>query len=435
MGTAYEALRAVAQLDRADLNDGQGYQAARLALQECSTKVKIFLKNPGLKGAAGVAASEWLRGFDLKLQARIAEMSQAELSFGTADWAMKDAKTEYSRLSPELVSPWEAIGIRAAGSVVLFPLGTVTAEYYLSQLREQRDAQRDAEAQRILNTMNAELARAVNQLPTVTGDGIVDPGDAGDTETPGTPGTPVRTGGSPGDGGPGRVKLPGIILPPPGGVNPPPMYPLPVDPTPVLPKPWPPTKGPGSLPNPIGPGDGIPLPDLPERPINQRWTSDGPVGGYVPAPVLNADDPRWGANFRAAGFGDAAGGVGIAAGGLLGLGATALAARSAGSALSGGAALAFGSASGSGSAAALTGAGGAQAAGAAGRVPGNGMLGGAAGGGAPGQDKKRRSGLVGYQVQRLDEQAPQAATPGLAGAAGSVAGLAPITEVEEVDRW
>ncbi|MBK9159609.1 MAG: hypothetical protein IPM11_16155 [Micropruina sp.] len=434
MGTAYEALRAVAHLDRADLDDRLAYEAARHAIEECRAKVQTFLKSPGLTGAAATAATQALNSFDKKLEVRVTEMNRTEGSFTTADHAVNIAQVEFKSLSPELISPWESAVIRAAGTVVLPPLGIVGAEYYLNQLEQQRDARRDAEAQRILDSMNSQLGRAVAELPKIGTASNPEPGvtppEVGARETwvgPGSGGS-SRDGGT---GGGGGFRPPGVTLPPGDGITPPISPYPPIDGTP-----WkPPTEGPGSPVDPIGPGHEIQLPDLDDRQIGSRWRSDGPVGGYVPAPVLNADDPRWGANYRVAGFGDAAGGVGIAAGGLLGLGATGLAARAAGSALSGGAALAFGSATGSGNAAALAGAGGTQAAGAAGRVPGNGMLGGAPGGGAPGQDKKRRSGLVGYQVLRLDEEVPEAATPGLAGAAGSVAGLAPVTEIEEVDRW
>ena len=78
-----------------------------------------------------------------------------------------------------------------------------------------------------------------------------------------------------------------------------------------------PTAGePGSPSNPITDPAQLSHIDLTTTPVNQRMTPNGPVGGHMPADVLNVDDPAWRAVPPSGGGARIAGGVLMATSGV-----------------------------------------------------------------------------------------------------------------------
>ena len=212
--------------------------------------------------------------------------------------------------------------------------------------------------------------------------------------------------------------------------------------------------------------------DALKYPINSRMTADGPVGGYLPADVGNANDPRWRSDYSHPAIGSVGEPKAGIAGGMLtpgigaiaGGGAGALAARGMGAIGAGG----IGGIGGAGSIAGIGGVGGvggiggvggtgvggttggltgttaanaARAGAAGGAASGAAARGGAgmgafgAGGGAgSGKDNKKSRNLVGYQVVRIDDDEDAAAVdPSLFGA-GDASSLQPL-DTKEQDKW
>ena len=209
---------------------------------------------------------------------------------------------------------------------------------------------------------------------------------------------------------------------------------------------------PGSRSNPITDPEQLKGLDLLHTPVNQRMTSDGPVGGHLPPPVDNAFDPAWRTGFLGQALGGRTGAGDLAmAGGVIGAGAVAAVARSGMSGLAGlsatGAGGLFSRVPGGGI---LSPSSAAAARGGTGMVPplmggapagtDSGKTAGSKGKGAAGHtgqdakkdDKKRQRKRKGH-ILRPQDAAPET-VDGQAQGAGSLNDLQPI-ETQEDDRW
>lgn len=469
MGYFYDALTQVAALTiKSDQPDRDAYDTLTKELDKAAAAADTFVTNCGMYGDTRDAAVAWLADYQKAIDTKKVELANIKTQYETARNAVLAAITAYGGLSSVLMSPAERklIQSQGYGDLVLDGVGYVSPQAYISTLIAQRDAVREEAAADILKTMNLDVTAAADFSKI-----DVPPTTTPDTTTTGS--SYNYTWNSPSTGGGSATGPTGTGLPTPT-FNPPtiPVGGNPGYPTPT--PPWrPPTTGSGSASNPIDSPVDLRQIDVTGTPIRYGGglTSDGPVFGYNPPSVLDGNDPRWGEGYTIGGSGGSGGlGAGIVAGGILGVGATALASRALGSALSGVSALAFGTAAGSGNAAGLSGMGlglGMNTMGAGGRVPGGGMIAGqgvgasAAGGsgkggsayasqgangnkgaagaaGERGKDdkKRRRRGLVGYDVQRLEDEGARVFDgPGDSVSAGSSDALVPLTSSDEGDRW
>lgn len=169
----------------------------------------------------------------------------------------------------------------------------VTPEAYLTALREQANRKREAAAAAALATMNAEVAAHTQSLAEEDGkrrelpnaDGGSDP-NYGNTALNaaaasaagasalagarrglfGSIAAQASTGAA--AGGAGLASAAGVYRRPPAS-------------------------GPGSRYEPVNDPQALRHLDLYKTPINPRMSSDGPIGGYLPAQVTDGTDPRW----------------------------------------------------------------------------------------------------------------------------------------------
>ena len=403
-------------------------------------------------------ADSWLSSFIESAKTHQGKITTAKAHHLAVRESMSTAVTDGEQLSPVLLSESDVAASQQNPPLRLTSADGKTVEYteptaYLTALEQQKNDKREAEAQTILDKLNQEADSHVSEFQHQKDDYVPDAwkpraeGDAGSAPSP----SPASSGGSRGlvptvrsgtgaGGGEWTSPAPGEL---------------------------------GSASNPISDPADLARYDLTTTPVNQRMTPNGPVGGHMPADVLNVNDPAWRAVPSAAGggariaggvlvAGSAAGAAGAAlsyGGGFAGIGG--LASGASGSALR-----AVAPAGGVLRPSALPGGGVAGAVGGAGRgggvgtVGGRGATGGVAGRGgvsaagrgasgvgavgrggvAPvgsggGGDRREKKGQVrrrAYDVVRVDALEERGAQM-MGGAAGSADQLKPIARDADAD--
>ncbi len=364
-------------------------------------------------------ADSWLSSFIESAKTHQGKITTAKAHHLAVRESMSTAVTDGEQLSPVLLSESDVAASQQNPPLRLTSADGKTVEYteptaYLTALEQQKNDKREAEAQTILDKLNQEADSHVSEFQHQKDDYVPDAwkprveGDAGSAPSP----SPTSSGGSRGlvptvrsgtgaGGGEWTSPAPGEL---------------------------------GSVSNPISDPADLARYDLTTTPVNQRMTPNGPVGGHMPADVLNVNDPAWRAVPSAAGggariaggvlvAGSAAGAAGAAlsyGGGFAGIGG--LASGASGSALR-----AVAPAGGVLRPSALPGGGVAGAVGGAGRGGGAGVVG--RGGVAP-----VGSGGAGSAGGRGASAGGRGATGGVAGRGGvsaagrgaSGAGVAPV---------
>lgn len=450
----YARLEAVAHLNHED-SGASDLEKLRSHLETAKELVAKVKENPGftgqIKSAIGEKLSSYIAGFELQEQ----NLTTLRSNHEEACRAMAEAKNSFGSLSPALLSPAES-ALQSFNETVSWAGITLPTEEYLTGVANNRNAEREQQANAALTKMNAALHKAA-ALDIAKGDKDSDSGGSGGgAGGSGGSNSPYSHNGSPSpSSGAGHAGAPGLASAVAAGA------------IPIV------AKKAKNIASKIRSGsDGIlrralnPLHsqsfkdaqwprDALKYPIGARMTPDGPVGGYLPPDVTNPDDPRWRADFSHPALGGAA--TGVKAGGVIGgiLGVGTLAARGAGGlatqAIGSTAGLPTTGVAGSSSAGVANSsmAGSTLRPGGAGMSDGYGAGGygyGAAGYGAGGYgygaagarnskkgDKKSRD-LVGYQVVRIDDEAAAAPVdPSLFGA-GDVSSLRPM-ETGDNDSW
>ena len=215
------------------------------------------------------------------------------------------------QLNPELLSAWE-IETYSGKEKVTIPDASVSArmggaveasgDAYLAALEAQRNEVREARAQEILNAVNTKGKQEAQSFASQKDDYVPEAwqshGDDGQQGGAGGGGNGRRGGG--GAGG-GLVPTVGAHTVAGSGSSE-----------------WttPAPGEPGSASNPITDPAQLSHIDLTTTPVNQRMTPNGPVGGHMPADVLNVDDPAWRAVPPSGGGARIAGGVLMATSGV-----------------------------------------------------------------------------------------------------------------------
>ena len=374
-------------------------------------------------------ADSWLSSFIESAKTHQGKITTAKAHHLAVRESMSTAVTDGEQLSPVLLSESDVAASQQNPPLRLTSADGKTVEYteptaYLTALEQQKNDKREAEAQTILDKLNQEADSHVSEFQHQKDDYVPDAwkprveGDAGSAPSP----SPASSGGSRGlvptvrsgtgaGGGEWTSPAPGEL---------------------------------GSASNPISDPADLARYDLTTTPVNQRMTPNGPVGGHMPADVLNVNDPAWrpvpssGGGARIAGgvlvAGSAAGAAGAAlsyGGGFAGIGG--LASGASGSALR-----AVAPAGGVLRPSALPGGGVAGAVGGAGRGGGAGVVGrgGVAPVGSGGVgDRREKKGQVrrrAYDVVRVDALEERGAQM-MGGAAGSADQLKPIARDADAD--
>ena len=322
-----------------------------------------------------------------------------------------EPELEYLRHSDETVTIADPNVAAKAGAV------EVTGRAYIAALEAQRNEEREAEADKILTQLNADANAERNSIYKPMDDFVPEAWRPAPEPEP-------EPGPQSGGGGYGRRRGVGGGLVPTVGAET-------VAGSGASGWTYPPAGELGSVSNPISDPADLVRYDLTTTPVNQRMTPNGPVGGHMPADVLNVNDPAWRAVPSAAGggariaggvlvAGSAAGAAGAAlsyGGGFAGIGG--LASGASGSALravapAGGvlrpSALPGGGVAGS--------AGGVVGRGGGGTVGGRGATGGVAGRGTSGVGAVGRGGVAPVGSGGAGSAGGRGASGGVAGRGG-----------------
>ena len=304
----YERLTKVARLNYSD-TDASTISKIESQISTLKGACSTFTGNTGVQGATNDAMSTWVSEFQDKLAALETRLQTVNAAHTEARGAMTTAKDTHGTLSPQLLhsADYKAARMFAAGE----PNAAQLEREYLENLAIQRNAQREAAAQAALDTMNGAVSsasagfskQAAEGEPTSNGGGGAANGSRPKTvygHSLGSTTSPAAAGN-------------------PGG----------------------PIAGLSTLPS-VSPSSSILAGvDVTTMPIGGHMTADGPTSAHIPAPVTDANDPRWRDDYNP--FGDSsrskslgiAGGALTTGGALAGLGRLSSAASSIGSSMGG----------------------------------------------------------------------------------------------------
>ena len=257
----YDRLTKVSQLDYSDPDAGMisKVQSQITSIRESCT---TFTQNTGLQGATQAAMTQWIADFHAKLDALETRLQTVNTAHTEARAAMTTAKSTHGTLSPELLHPSDYAAARhlAGGE----PNADEIQREYLENLAVQRNTQREAAAQAALDTMNSGVRSASSGFSQEAADANAAKNAGGAPDNNGSAGN----NGPAGRGPSGREAAPSAAT---GG----------------------PIAGVTTLPS-VSPSSSILAGvDVTTMPVGGYMTADGPVGGHIPAPVTDANDPRW----------------------------------------------------------------------------------------------------------------------------------------------
>lgn len=257
----YDRLTDVSKLDYSDPDAGMisKVQSQITSIRESCT---TFTQNTGLQGATQAAMTQWVADFHAKLDALEARLQAVSTAHTEARAAMTTAKSTHGTLSPELLHPSDYAAARhlAGGE----PNAAEIQREYLENLAVQRNTQREAAAQAALDTMNSGVHSASSGFSQEAADANAAKNSGGAPDNNGSAGN----NGPAGRGPSGRGAAPSEAS---GG----------------------PIAGVTTLPS-VSPSSSILAGvDVTTMPVGGYMTADGPVGGHIPAPVTDANDPRW----------------------------------------------------------------------------------------------------------------------------------------------
>ena len=257
----YDRLTKVSQLDYSDPDAGMisKVQSQITSIRESCT---TFTQNTGLQGATQAAMTQWIADFHAKLDALETRLQTVNTAHTEARAAMTTAKSTHGTLSPELLHPSDYAAARhlAGGE----PNAVEIQREYLENLTVQRNTQREAAAQAALDTMNSGVRSASSGFSQEAADANAAKNAGGAPDNNGSAGN----NGPAGRGPSGRGAAPSEAS---GG----------------------PIAGVTTLPS-VSPSSSILAGvDVTTMPVGGYMTADGPVGGHIPAPVTDANDPRW----------------------------------------------------------------------------------------------------------------------------------------------
>ena len=272
-------------------------------------------------------ANSWMSSYIGDVNKHLGKIKSTKVHNLTVRESMHTQAEKGRELSPVLLSESDIVESKRTPPLTLTSddgkvVEYVTPEAYLTALEEQKNAKREAAAKEILAQIDKEAYAEKNSIFFPMEDYVPGPWQPQPDPGPTPPApSPAYSGGSrglvptvrsgTGAGGEWTSPAPGEL---------------------------------GSASNPISDPADLARYDLTTTPVNQRMTPNGPVGGHMPADVLNVNDPAWrpvpssGGGARIAGgvlvAGSAAGAAGAAlsyGGGFAGIGG--LASGASGSAL------------------------------------------------------------------------------------------------------
>ena len=261
----YDRLTKVARLDYSD-QDASLLNDLKAQLASLKTACASFSGNTGVEGATHAAMTSKVGDFEASIANLEGRVETMETAHTQARQAMQEAKSVQGTLSTQLSHPSDQ-----AAAQVMFqgqPNEAALQNEYIQNMIAQRNAQREAQAKAALDAMNGEVSSAAAGFSGVSsnGDGDSNGGGSGPTGSTGTS-LDAQIPRMATQGSPAYVA---------GGAN----TGAPIAGLEVLPS--------------VSPSSSVLAGvDVTTMPVGGYMTADGPVGGHVPAPVTDANDPRW----------------------------------------------------------------------------------------------------------------------------------------------
>ena len=261
----YDRLTKVARLDYSD-QDASLLDDLKAQLASLKTACASFSGNTGVEGATHAAMTSRVSDFEASIANLEGRVGTMETAHTEARQAMQEAKSVQGTLSTQLLHPAD----QAAAQVIFQgqPNEAALQNEYIQNMIAQRNAQREAQAKAALDAMNGEVSSAAAGFSGVSsnGDGDSNGGGSGPTGSTGTS-LDAQIPRMTTQGSPAYVA---------GGAN----TGAPIAGLEVLPS--------------VSPSSSVLAGvDVTTMPVGGYMTADGPVGGHVPAPVTDANDPRW----------------------------------------------------------------------------------------------------------------------------------------------
>ena len=261
----YDRLTKVARLDYSD-EDASLLNDLKAQLASLKTACASFSGNTGVEGATHAAMTSKVSDFEASIANLEGRVGTMETAHTQARQAMQEAKSVQGTLSTQLLHPSD----QAAAQVIAQgqPNEAAIQNEYIQNMMAQRNAQREAQAKAALDAMNGQVTSAAAGFSGDSGNGDGDSnggggsssGDAGVAGAGSRGGAQYAAGGSAGVGSAGSGA-------PIAGLE-------------VLPS--------------VSPSSSVLAGvDVTTMPVGGYMTPDGPAGGHIPAPVTDADDPRW----------------------------------------------------------------------------------------------------------------------------------------------
>lgn len=261
----YDRLTKVARLDYSD-QDASLLNELKAQLDSLKTACATFSGNTGVEGATHAAMTSKVSDFEASIADLEGRVGTMEAAHTQARQAMQEAKSVQGTLSTQLLHPSD----QAAAQVIFQgqPNEAALQNEYIQNMMAQRNAQREAKAKAALDAMNGQVTSAAAGFSGDSGNGDGDSNGGGSGPT-GSTGTSL-------DAQIPRMATQGSPAYVAGGAN----TGAPIAGLEVLPS--------------VSPSSSVLAGvDVTTMPVGGYMTADGPVGGHVPAPVTDANDPRW----------------------------------------------------------------------------------------------------------------------------------------------
>lgn len=259
----YDRLTKVARLDYSD-QDASLLDDLKAQLASLKTACASFSGNTGVEGATHAAMTSRVSDFEASIANLEGRVGTMETAHTQARQAMQEAKSVQGTLSTQLSHPSD----QAAAQVIFQgqPNEAALQNEYIQNMIAQRNAQREAKAKAALDAMNGEVSSAAAGFSADSGSGEGDSNGGGNRPT-------VIVGTSLGSL-PSRIVTQGSAAHGAGNAD------APIAGLEVLPS--------------VSPSSSVLAGvDVTTMPVGGYMTADGPADGHIPAPVTDADDPRW----------------------------------------------------------------------------------------------------------------------------------------------
>lgn len=264
----YDRLTKVARLDYSD-QDASLLNDLKAQLASLKTACASFSGNTGVEGATHAAMTSKVSDFEASIANLEGRVETVETAHTQARQAMQEAKSVHGTLSPQLLHNADY-----SSAQVIFqgqPNEAAFQNEYIQNMMAQRNAQREAQAKAALDAMNGQVSSAAAGF---SGDSSNGDGDSNGGGGSNGSGPSSVTGSSLGAMPSIQVKGDNYAAHGADAAN------APIAGLEVLPS--------------VSPSSSVLAGvDVTTMPVGGYMTPDGPAGGHIPAPVTDADDPRW----------------------------------------------------------------------------------------------------------------------------------------------